>query len=551
MFPVMGACLKRAQNVATAAEGEAFFEVTPVVFEALDALRVSVTVFDRHTRLVYANTQYNYLFRSLPLEEALIGTSYEALVRLEIEGGEIAAAALTDGIEAFVAKRLAQFTVGEYRPLDVPLSDGRIVEIKARRTPGGGWIAMWNDVTEARAVYQRLEDATALSADAYAFFDAGDRLVLCNALYAQLHGGFGPADLRGWAFADLVSHSAKSGRFAIDNVESWIERRLEAHRVPAGAATVSTAQGNSYLVRDRAARDGGRIVVFTDATDQRRAEAALAEQTQALAATRRALAKSADEAARRERYLADLNARIGAVQAEADTTKTTLLRTMSHELKTPLNAIIGFSDLLRQSPADLGPEQVAEYANLIHQGGSNLFKLIMQILDLTKIAAGRYELRRTSVDAGAVLWRVKRDFDARAGAKGINIDADRCPIGVLVHADESALRAMCSQLVENAVQFTQPGGRVVLGAARRGRLIRLTVSDNGPGVEAEDLVRILEPFEQSPPHRSTQHAYGAGLGLTLVKEIAELHGGSLSLASRPGAGFTASIDLTVDQKSEI
>jgi two-component system cell cycle sensor histidine kinase PleC len=538
--------VKRAQNVATAAEHDAFIEAAPAVLEAFDALRVTVTAYDRHTRLIYANAQYNYLFRSLPQHETLIGRTYETLIRLELEGGEIAASALADGVEAFVARRLAQLTAAEYRPLDVPLADGRIVEIKARRTPSDGWIAMWNDVTESRAVYQRLEDATALSADAYAFFDARDQLVLCNALYAQLHGGNGPADLRGWTFADLVSYSAKSGRFAIDNQESWIERRLETHRVPAGALTVSTAQGNSYLVRDRAARDGGRVVVFTDATDQRRAEAALAEQTQALAATRRALARSADEVAKRERYLADLNVRIGIVQAEADTTKTTLLRTMSHELKTPLNAIIGFSDLLRQAAPDLGPGQVREYANLIHQGGTNLLRLIMQILDLTKLAAGRYELQRTCVDAGAVLWTVKGDFDARADEKGMHIDADGCPAGLLVHADESALRAMCGQLIENAVHFTQAGGRVVLRGVRHGQVVRLSVSDNGPGVEAEDLARILGPFEQSAPHRSTQHAYGAGLGLTLVKEIAELHGGALSIASRPGEGFTASIELPVE-----
>ncbi|HEX2594276.1 MAG TPA: PAS-domain containing protein [Rhizomicrobium sp.] len=532
-----------AQNVATIAEGEAGFDTTPFVLEAFDSLRISVTVFDRYARLIYANTQYNYLFRSLPLHETLIGMSYEALIRLELAGGEIGMPSLLDGEDAFVERRLAQFSSGDYRPFDIVLADGRVVEIKARRVKSGGWIATWTDVTDSRHVYQRLEDAIALSADAYAFFDARDRLVMCNTLYAHLHGAQSPGELRGWAFGDIAVRSARSGRFALEDVERWIERRLEMHQSPAGALTMTTTSGLSYLVRDRATRDGGRVVVFTDATDQHRAEAALEEQTQTLTITRRALARSKDEVAKREQYLADLNAKLGAVEAEADTAKTTLLRTMSHELKTPLNAIIGFSDLMQQMAHNLKAEQVAEYAGLIHQGGTNLLKMIMQILDLTKIAAGRYELQRAGIDAGGMLWMARDDFSARAEDKSITIDADQCPVGLLVQADENALRAMCGQLVENAVHFTPAGGCVTLGATQTGKHIALTVSDNGPGVDAEDLARILRPFEQSARNRSTEHSYGAGLGLTLVKELAELHGGTLAIASTPGEGFTAVITL--------
>jgi len=540
----VGAFVNLAQKLAAVAERDDGFDTAPAVLEALDALRVSVTVYDARERLIHANTQFNYLFRSMPLHELLIGLSYEELVRLEVAGGEIAPSALADGIETFVTRRKAQLTAGDYRPVDVPLADGRVVELKARRTKSGGWIILWTEVTEARHNFSRLEDAIALSADAFAFFDARDRLVMGNTLFAQLHGVHTAADLRSWTFSDIVIQSARSGRFAIDgDVAQWIERRLETHQSPAGALTITSTNGNAYLVRDRATRDGGRVVVFTDVTDRRRAEAALEEQTQSLTQTRRALARSKDEAEQRERYLADMNARLGAVEAEANTAKTTLLRTMSHELKTPLNAIIGFSDLLKQMAGNLNPEQVAEYAGLIHQGGNNLLKLIMQILDLTKIAAGRYELQRTGVDAGGMLWTAKGDFAARAEAKGLTIDADACPIGLLVQADETALRAMCGQLVENAVHFTPAGGCVTLSAIAKDKRVQLTVRDNGAGVAPEDLARILQPFEQSARNRTMEHSYGAGLGLTLVKELAELHGGSLAIASAPGEGFTATIEL--------
>jgi signal transduction histidine kinase len=316
---------------------------------------------------------------------------------------------------------------------------------------------------------------------------------------------------------------------------------METHSAPVGAFTVSTRDGQAYLVRDRATRDGGRVVVFTDATDRRRAESTLAEQAEALARTQNELAKIQSEAVERERYLADLNQKLGEAQSGANTAKTTLLRTMSHELKTPLNAIIGFSDLMQQMADHLSPQQVAEYAGLIHQGGTNLLRLILQILDLTRIAAGRYDLQRTGVDAGSVLWTAKGDFDAAATAKGVTIDADSCPIGLAVRADEHAIRIMCGHLVENAVRFTPQGGRVTLSVEQAGTRARLVVRDNGPGVEPEDLERILKPFEQS--RGATEHSCGAGLGLTLVKELAELHEGRLLVSSIPGEGFTAIVEL--------
>jgi signal transduction histidine kinase len=334
--------------------------------------------------------------------------------------------------------------------------------------------------------------------------------------------------------------STARGRFAIADAETWNARLMETHSAPVGALTVSTTDGHAYLVRDRATRDGGRVVVFTDATDRRRAESALAEQAEALNRTQNELAKIQTESEERERYLADLNQKLGEAESGANTAKTTLLRAMSHELKTPLNAIIGFSDLMKQMADNLSPEQVAEYAGLIHQGGTNLLRLIMQILDLTKIAAGRYDLQRTGVDAGSVLWTAKGDFDAAAAANGLTIDANACPIGLLVRADESAIRSMCGHLVENAVRFTPQGGRVTLCVEQAGTRTRLVVRDNGPGVEEEDLERILKPFEQS---RSAEHSSGAGLGLTLVKELAELHDGRLLVSSVPGEGFTAIVEL--------
>jgi signal transduction histidine kinase len=513
----------------------------PSVLEALHCLRVAITVFDAAERLVFVNEHYNHLFRSLPPRAELIGLSYEELIRLELACGEIAGPSVPQDVNAVIAERRSQFTEGEYRPRDIALADGRIVEIKARRTASGSWIALWTDVTAARHVLGRLQNAIALSADAFAFYDRDDKLLLCNDEYAAINGAERPEDLIGQCFRKVADRLVEHGQIVTaEDSGAWMERRLEAHRVQAGAMTVETASGTAYLLRDRATGDGGRVVVFTDVTEHHRVEKTLAEQTRTLDKTRRALVRSQAESSRQATYLADLTQKLDQASAEVDSTKTTLLRTMSHELKTPLNAIIGFSDLLGSMADRVGPEQVKEYAGLIHHGGQNLLRLINQILDLTKISAGRYELRRTNVDAGSLLWLAKGEFEAPAQEKSIVIDADCCPVGLFVHADENALVAMTRALIENAVTFTQKGGVVRLSVSRDGNAVKIRVCDNGPGVAAADLERILRPFEQGG-RGTTDHSDGAGLGLTLVKAFSELHGGALKIESADG--FTATIEL--------
>jgi two-component system, cell cycle sensor histidine kinase PleC len=230
------------------------------------------------------------------------------------------------------------------------------------------------------------------------------------------------------------------------------------------------------------------------------------------------------------------------VESEADTAKTALLRTMSHELKTPLNAILGFSDLLRAAPDRFKPEQIGEYAGLIHMAGGNLLTLINQILDLTKLAAGRYVLRRREVGVGGELWNALRAHCDRAAGKNIALEIEDCPPELLADADENAFATMVGQLVENAVSFTQEGGAVKLSAARDEGFVRITVADNGPGVAADDLARILEPFEQVG-RSASEHTGGAGLGLPLVKALAELHGGFLTIESEVGHGLTATLEI--------
>ena len=519
------------------------FDLTPELMPALDRLRVAITLFDAQERLTYCSQHFRYIFRNLPDSESLLGKTYEDMIRLELACGEVSSEIAGGDADAYVMHRRAQLRAGEYTPRDIELSDGRIIEIKARETAESGWIVLWSDATHARHLLRRLETAVELSADAFSFWDSADRLMLCNALFAELHGFSSPDQMLGISFREALNTAIRRDRFdAGDNVEAWIERRIETHRSPAGALTLQTHSGAAFLVRDRATRDGGRATVFTDITERHRAEAALAEQTASLDRVRSDLERKETEARHQANYLADLTRRLGAAEAGADNAKTTLLRTMSHELKTPLNAILGFADLLRMAPDRFSPDQISEYAGLIHAAGGNLLKLINQILDLTKIAAGRLPLRRRALAAGAALWAAVDANSVRAVTKTIAIDYTDCENDLLVDADEHALSLMIGQLVENAVTFTQEGGRVRVGAKREGRFVRFVISDNGPGVSAEDHDRVRQPFEQVG-RGTTDHVHGAGLGLPLVQGLAELHGGCLTIASVYGEGFTATLEL--------
>jgi signal transduction histidine kinase len=274
--------------------------------------------------------------------------------------------------------------------------------------------------------------------------------------------------------------------------------------------------------------------VFTDVTDRTRTEAAFAEQSQVLEHTRHTLE-------RQNEYLAALARRLDDAERSAAETKKTFLRTMSHELKTPLNAIIGFSDFLRTSSGRVSSTQVTEYADLIHGAGSNLLTMLNQILDLTKIASGQFLLHRERLRVRAIFERACERVEDASHLKGLHISVD-CPEDLWIAADEAALLNALGQALDNAVSFTGKGGNVRLAGWRDASLVCLQINDDGPGAAPEKLPSLTQPFTQVPVQGAEHHG-GAGLGLTLVKAIAEQHGGQLVLSSEPGKGFTLALQF--------
>ncbi|MEC9368160.1 MAG: HAMP domain-containing sensor histidine kinase [Pseudomonadota bacterium] len=227
----------------------------------------------------------------------------------------------------------------------------------------------------------------------------------------------------------------------------------------------------------------------------------------------------------------------------ANVAKSRFLATMSHELRTPLNAILGFSEVMKSEI--LGQHTVPtyrEYANDIHKSGEHLLNLINEILDLSRIEAGRYELHESAVSLADIAEDCERLIKLRANNKGVSIEEEFEADLDTLWADERALRQVCLNLLSNAIKFTPSGGTVTIAIGRTndgGQY--LSIRDTGPGIPEEEIPRVLKSFGQGSLAHQTAEG-GTGLGLPIVMGLVELHGGKFDLKSklRHGTEVTAS-----------
>jgi two-component system, cell cycle sensor histidine kinase PleC len=236
-------------------------------------------------------------------------------------------------------------------------------------------------------------------------------------------------------------------------------------------------------------------------------------------------------------------------QAEAASqTKTRFLANMSHELRTPLNAIIGFSDILNKELfGPLGSERYLDYAQLINESGALLLDLINDLLDMSKIEAGKFELKYEDTAACELTSACARIVSRRAEEKGLTIDIEREPDKFLFQADQRAMKQIVLNLLTNAVKFTSKGG-VKLRISLEDSQVKIVVRDSGIGIPAHILPRLGQPFEQANTEASRQQS-GSGLGLALVKSLAALHGGSMRIDSVEGEGTTVTVIVPAAQSA--
>jgi two-component system cell cycle sensor histidine kinase PleC len=226
--------------------------------------------------------------------------------------------------------------------------------------------------------------------------------------------------------------------------------------------------------------------------------------------------------------------------------KTQFLANMSHELRTPLNAVIGFSEMMeRQLLGPLGNEKYVEYITGIRKSGEHLLDLISDILDMSKIEAGKYDLSLEKINVVKTARLAIHMVEGRTVNNNVKLQIEVDNENTNMVADRRAVMQIILNLLSNAVKFSKYGGLVQLKIRQNGNFVFIIVKDQGIGIPADKLATITEPFEQVESHYTREYE-GTGLGLAITKELTELHGGALKISSVVGEGTEVIVRLPID-----
>ena len=369
----------------------------------------------------------------------------------------------------------------------------------------------------------RMREAIESISDGFSLFDMDDRLVEFNQRYRELmDSGSGIAP--GMTFESVVRSAAEAGLIldAQGRIDEWLQERLECHRSPRGHF-VEHFKGDRWIrVSERRVWNTGTVAIRTDITELKRTEIELSK----------AMAE-----AERTRIAAE----------EANRAKSAFLANMSHELRTPMNAIIGYSEMLLEDAKDAGQTETANDLEKIRAAGTHLLSLINEILDLSKIEAGKMELYLESIDLTQVIQDIENTISPLVDKNGNTLVVEKPATLPIIRADLTKLRQALYNLLSNACKFTE-NGRITLAISSdtsdSRHWIIFRVTDTGIGMTPEQVEKVFEAFTQAD--NSTTRKYGGtGLGLTITKKFCLMMGGDISVHSEPGVGSTFTIQLPV------
>ena len=411
---------------------------------------------------------------------------------------------------------------------------------------GGGphLIGIAVDITEQKTLVEktveadlRLRDAIETIPEAFVVWDAHNRLVLCNSNFQQLHNLPDEAIKAGASYESVVA----AGRKPVVRSKVTSEDKLP------GARTFEAQldDGRWLHISERRTKDGGYVSVGTDITTIKRHEEKLMESEKRLMATVADLRNSQHKLERQAEEVADLAKKYAVEKTraeDANQAKSKFLANMSHELRTPLNAIIGFSEIMESGMfGPLGTEKYREYCTDIHQSGQYLLEVINDILDMSKIEAGRIRLDPTQIELEPFLNDAMRVVSARADDKRLELAA-RIDRGISLRADPRLLKQIVLNLLSNAVKFTSEGGRIIIRARAIEGFVSIVIADTGIGIPKDALTRLGRPFEQVESQLTKSHQ-GSGLGLAIAKSLTELHHGTMRSRSILGRGTVVFLRL--------
>ena len=384
----------------------------------------------------------------------------------------------------------------------------------------------------------RLKDAIENISEAFVLWDTENRLVLCNSKYQQFHSLPASSCIPGTPYA-TVTQSAKE-----PIVRQYVPTS-GGDNSEGKSLEVQLGDGRWLQINERRTKDGGFVSVGTDITALKKQEERLLLSERTLMMTVRDLQKErllADQQSQRLADLADKYAREKTRAETANRSKSEFLANMSHELRTPLNAIIGFSEVMQEEMfGPLGSGKYTEYSHDIHKSGQFLLDVINDILDMSKIEAGRMELELMSLSLPSIIEDIMRFIGPRAAEGKVDIVLD-LPKTCNITADRRALKQVFINLLSNAVKFTPEGGQVKVTVAKSKDGAKVSIVDTGIGIPVNDIEKLGRPFEQVE-NQFTKSKGGSGLGLAISKSLVDLHNGSLTIASVVGSGTTVTVDL--------
>ncbi len=369
----------------------------------------------------------------------------------------------------------------------------------------------------ARLSSDRLLSAVESIQDGLGLYDGNDRLVMCNSTYRQLLTTSVSGPVAGLTFADVVDAALAASLIEVDaeSPSEFRARILAYHYNPVGAFDFRLRDGRILRKTDRRTLEGGIVGTIADVTE----DVALASER------------------RRAQTLAEA----------ANAAKSEFLSSMSHELRTPLNSILGFTQLLQIDKKTPLSERQKEKLEHVMKGGEHLLRLIDDILDLSRIEAGRVMVSPEPVNVAQVLSEVKTTLDPMAARASIALEVSVSSEPALeIIADRTRFSQILINFGSNAIKYGKAGGSVRFTALRASSsMVRVSVRDDGIGIPLDKQDRIFQPFQ-----RAGQEAgpiQGTGIGLTITKRLAELMQGSVGFASTPASGSEFWVDLPLHE----